>query len=185
MSPTPSACRAVRPASAGRVPAEAVAVATTPSSRLQSSRLPGHRVVVELEVEVARARIRPIRDDEMEGIQVRGELIEEPPPIQFTPNTDRPPIASRLRRPHYASRRWSRFESGRRRPTEREGGHVTAPLAADALGAHDEVVEVALLGLRGAIVPVVLQEHGVDAVLAIRSLPVEPIEPSLQTATDP
>src|SRR5207244_4806252 len=56
---------------------------------------------------------------------------------------------------------------------------------ADALGADDEVVKIALLRLRAAIVPVILQEHGVDAILAVRALPVEPLDSRLQAAVDP
>src|SRR5438128_12352911 len=58
-------------------------------------------------------------------------------------------------------------------------------LTADTLRADDEVVEVALLGLGSALVPVVLEEDGVDPEVAEGALPVESIEARLQSVIDP
>src|SRR5437016_5749965 len=58
-------------------------------------------------------------------------------------------------------------------------------LTADTLRADDEVVEVAFLGLGSAFIPVVLEEDGVDPEVAEGALPVETIEPRLQSVIDP
>src|SRR5205823_8920730 len=57
--------------------------------------------------------------------------------------------------------------------------------ASDAPGAHDDVVEVALLRSGRSRVPVILEEHGVDAVLAEGPEPVQPRFPSLERGVDP
>src|SRR5882672_6537442 len=58
-------------------------------------------------------------------------------------------------------------------------------LTANTLSADDEVVEVALLGLGSAVVPVVLEKDGVDPEVAEGALPVETIEARLQAVVDP
>src|SRR5205807_4305006 len=58
-------------------------------------------------------------------------------------------------------------------------------LTADTLRADDEVVEVAFLGLGSALVPVVLEEDGVDPEVAEGALPVEALEAGLQAVIDP
>src|SRR5690606_15159262 len=62
------------------------------------------------------------------------------------------------------------------------GALVTAP---DALRADHQVVDVALLLARGAVVPVVLQEQRVDAVGAVVAHPVQVRGARLEIAVDP
>src|SRR5437588_244418 len=57
--------------------------------------------------------------------------------------------------------------------------------ASDAPRAHDDVVEVALLRSGRTRVPIILEEHGVDAVRAEGPEPVQPRFPSLERGVDP
>ena len=58
-------------------------------------------------------------------------------------------------------------------------------LAPDALCADDDVVEVAFLHDRGSIVPEVLEEDGVDPVVAVRANPAQLGLLRLERSVDP
>src|SRR3989442_10860654 len=79
------------------------------------------------------------------------------------------------------------FMSARRFDSLNVNGIAPPParLAPDALGADDNVVEVAFLGRGGARVPVVLEEHRVDAIRAEGPEPVERGLARLQVVVDP
>ena len=57
-------------------------------------------------------------------------------------------------------------------------------LTANRLCRHHEVVEITLLRLRTAGVPVVLQEHRIDAIRLVTSEPVHPRALGLEVAVD-
>ena len=57
--------------------------------------------------------------------------------------------------------------------------------ATDALGADNEIVEVAFLCDRRSPIPVILNEHGVEAVVAVVADPVEICAFRLQLVINP